>query len=178
MTDVIVERQWDRPRTDAELQQLVENSEECLANHRSVWLGSLLSADRRELVCHFSGPDAESVRIPLRQAGSDNLKAWASTIHDAPGFTEADMDKANVLVARRFEEPVDFDVIQALEDAGKGCLDVHRVRFIRTWFSRDRKRMMCIYEAPDAESVRIAQREANMPVEKIWSFRRFTPDSL
>lgn len=178
MTDVIVERQWDRPRTDAELHQLVENSEECLANHRSVWLGSLLSADRRELVCHFSGPDAESVRIALRQAGSDNVKAWASTIHDAPGFTDGDMDKANVLVARRFDEPADFDAIQALEDAGKGCLDVHRVRFIRTWFSRDRKRMICIYEAPDAESVRIAQREANMPVEKIWSFRRVTPASL
>ena len=178
MTQVIVERQWDKPRTDAELHKLVESSEECLANHRCDWHGSLLSADRRELICHFSGPDAESVRIALRQAGSHDVTVWASTIHDAPGFTEADMEKANVLVSRRFEEPADFDAIQALEDAGKGCLDMHRVRFIRTWFSRDRKRMICLYEAPDTESVRIAQREANMPVEKIRSFQRFTPSSL
>lgn len=175
MTQVIVERQWDEPRTDADLQNMVDTTEGCLANHRCRWHGSLLSADARDLVCHFSGPDAESVRIALRQAGSIEMRAWASTIHDAPGFTNADLEKANVLVAREFDEPTDFDALQALEDAGKGCLDLHRVRFVRTYFSRDRKRMICLYEAPDAESVRIAQREATMPVDRIWSFRRFIP---
>ena len=178
MTEVIVERDWDRPRTDAELLEMVETSAGCLARHRSNWIGSVLSADRRDLVCHFSGPDAESVRIALRQAGSTKLWAWAATIHDAPGFSDADLARANVLVARSFAEPADFNAIQALEDAGKGCLDVHRVRFIRTYFSCDQKRMICLYEAPDAESVRIAQREASMPVERIWSFQRFTPESV
>jgi hypothetical protein len=178
MTQVIVERHWEQPRTDADLLEMLENSAGCLARHRSDWHGSLLSADRRDLVCHFSGPDAESVRIALRQAGSIEFRAWAAKIHDAPGFTAADLARASVLVARRFTEPADFDAIQALEDAGKGCLDVHRVRFIRTYFSRDRKRMICLYEAPDAESVRIAQREATMPVERIWPFQRFTPESV
>jgi hypothetical protein len=177
MTHVIVERQWEEPRTDADLQQMVENSAECLARHRCDWNGSLLSADRRDLVCHFTGPDTESIRIALRQAGSPYSKAWAATIHDAPGFDDADLERANVLVARRFEEPADFEAIQAIEDAGKGCLDVHRVRFVRSFFSRDRKRMICLYEAPDAESVRMAQREAAMPVERAWSFQRVTPDS-
>ena len=177
MTEVIVERNWEQPRTDAELLEMVENSAGCLARHRSDWHGSLLSADRRDLVCHFSGPDAESVRIALRQAGSADFRAWAATIHDAPGFSGADLDSANVLVARSFMEPADFDAIQALEDAGKGCLDVHRVRFVRTYFSRDRKRMICLYEAPDAESVRMAQREAQMPVERVWPFQRLTPVS-
>ena len=175
MTEVIVERQWDEPRTDADLQAMVENAEGCLARHRCDWHGSLLSADRRDLVCHFSGPDTESVRIALRQAQSPFKKAWAATIHDAPDFTPADLDQANVLVARHFDAPADFDAIQALEDAGKGCLDLHRVRFVRTWFSRDRKRMICLYAAPDAESVRIAQHEAKMPLDRVWSFRRFTP---
>jgi len=177
MTEVIVERHWEQPRTDADLQEMVERSGGCLARHRCDWHGSMLSADRCDLVCHFSGPDAESVRIALRQAGSIELRGWAATIHDAPCFTAADLARANVLVARSFTEPADFDAIQALEDAGKGCLDVHRVRFVRTFFSRDRKRMICLYEAPDAESVRIAQREAGMPVERIWSFQRFTPES-
>jgi hypothetical protein len=175
MTEVIVERQWDAPQTDADLQAMFERAEGCLARRRCDWHGSLLSADGRNLVCHFSGPDAESVRIALRQAGSHYREAWAGTLHDAPGFTAADLDRVNVLVARRFVEPADIDAIQALEDAGKGCLDVHRVRFVRTWFSRDRKRMICLYEAPDAESVRLAQREAKMPVERIWSVHRFIP---
>ena len=177
MTHVFVERQWEQPRTDADLELMMENSAGCLARHRCDWNGSLLSADRRELVCHFSGPDTESVRIALRQAGSPYSAAWAGTVHDAPGFTAADLEKANVLVARRFEEPVDIADIQALEDAGRGCLDTHRVRFVRSIFSRDRKRMLCLYAAPDAESVRLAQREAQMPVERVWSFQRLKPDS-
>jgi hypothetical protein len=177
MTHVFVERQWDEPRTDADLELMMDNAAGCLARHRCDWNGSLLSADRRDLLCHFSGPDTESVRIALRQAGSPYIAAWAGTVHDAPGTTDAGMERANVVVARRFDEPVDLEAIQALEDAGKGCLDTHRVRFVRSFFSRDRKRMICLYAAPDAESVRIAQREAHMPVERIWSFQRLTPVS-
>ena len=177
MTHVLVERQWEEPQTDTVLQKMAEDSDGCLARHRCDWNGSMLSADRRNLVCHFTGPDTESVRIALRQAGSPFIRAWAGTIHDAPGLTDADLEQANVLVARAFEEPVDFEAIQALEDAGKGCLDMHRVRFVRSFFSRDRKRMLCLYAAPDAESVRIAQREAQMPFDRAWAFRPFTPDA-
>jgi len=80
-----------------------------------------------------------------------------------------------VLVSRRFETPAEFAEIQALEEAGAGCLETHRVRFIRTYFSKDRKRMLCLYQAPDAESVRIAQREAGMPVERVRAVRQFRP---
>ena len=175
MTDVFVERRWDDPRTEADLQRMIEDAAGCLETHRCVWRGSLLSADARDLVCHYTAPDAESVRLALRDARAVPGKVWAGTVHDAPHFTDSDLDKANVLVARRFEEPADFDTIQAREDAGSGCLELHRVRFVRTLFSRDRKRMICLYEAPDAESVRLAQREAEMPVERVWPCRRFTP---
>ena len=34
---------------------------------------------------------------------------------------------------------------------------------------------MCLYSAPDAESVREAQREARMPVEGVWACQHYTP---
>ncbi|HEX4998743.1 MAG TPA: nickel-binding protein [Terriglobia bacterium] len=74
-----------------------------------------------------------------------------------------------VLVERRFEEPVLFEEIQALENAGAWCLDAHRVRYMKTFFSRDRRRMLCLYEAPDAESVRLAETKARVPFERAWS---------
>ena len=37
------------------------------------------------------------------------------------------------------------------------------------------KRMLCFYEAPDAEAVRIAQREAAMPAEAIWACSTIMP---
>jgi len=118
---------------------------------------------------------AESVRIAMREAGSPRGAVWAGTVHDAPGLADDDLVRANVLVSRRFEAPVAFQAIQALEDAGAGCLETHRVRFARTFFSIDRRRMICLYSAPDAESVRIAQREAKMPIDRVWAFRQFRP---
>jgi hypothetical protein len=75
----------------------------------------------------------------------------------------------HVVVERVFDEPVDFDEVQALEDRNAWCLELHRIRFLRTYFSSDRRRMICVYEAPDAESVRLANRQAGMPFERVWT---------
>lgn len=175
MTDIVVEREWDAPLDDADMDAMIRASDECLGIHRVTWLESLLSADRRSLVCRFRGPDAESVRIALRQAGSATGRVWPGTVHMPPGRDGRPENGANVLVSRAFDQPTEFDAIQALEDAGRHCLETHRVRFVRTFFSTDRRRMICLYAAPDAESVRIAQREAGMPVDRVWAFRRFHP---
>ncbi len=175
MMEVLVERHWEAPLTDVDVQRMFESSAGCLDIHRVRWNESLLSADGQELFCHFSAADAESVRIAMREAGSPRGAVWAGTVHDAPGLADDDLVRANVLVSRRFEAPVAFQAIQALEDAGAGCLETHRVRFARTFFSIDRRRMICLYSAPDAESVRIAQREAKMPIDRVWAFRQLRP---
>jgi hypothetical protein len=74
-----------------------------------------------------------------------------------------------VIVERRFAQPVQFEDIQALEDAGSWCLDLHHVRFLRTLFSRDCRRMLCFYEAPDAEAVRLAEAKAQVPFDRAWT---------
>jgi len=177
MSDVIIERRWPEPLSAAHMQAMQEFAETCLDIHRVSWSSSLLSADGKELTCHFTAADAESVRIALRHAGPAPHLSWPATIHDAPGLTDDDIAAANVLVSRSFDEAVKFEDIQAIEDAGRGCLETHRVRFLRTYFAADRKRMLCLYRAPDAESVRIAQHEARMPVERVRAVRRFTPDA-
>jgi hypothetical protein len=73
-----------------------------------------------------------------------------------------------VVVERSFAEPVAFEDVEALACRGAWCLEAHAVSYLRTWFSRDRRRMVCFYEAPDAESVRHAQRRMGMPYEMAW----------
>lgn len=172
---VVVERHWDLPLTDAAMRATIASTEQCLSIHRVEWQASLLSVDGRQLICHFVGPDAESVRVALRQAGAKPGDAWPGTVHDAPGVSGEDLAQANVVVSRRFDEPAVFEEVQALEDAASGCLELHRVDFVRTFFSADRRRMICLYRAPDAESVRLAQREARMPVDRVWAFHRYAP---
>jgi hypothetical protein len=90
---------------------------------------------------------------------------WPATVHDAPGA-----GRANVIVERSFDVPCVLDELQAREDARQWCLDAYDVKFVRTLFSCDGKRMLCLYAGPDAEAVRSAQREAGMPVDRVWSF--------
>lgn len=171
MTDVFVRRTFDPPLTDESFDALARDGAGCLDLHRVRWRQSLLSCDGRRLFCWFSAPDAESTRLALRQAGSRDAVPWPGTVHDSPAPDAPPAHAANVVVERSFEEPVTLEEIQALEDAGAGCLAARHVEFVRTFFSRDRRRMVCLYRAPDAEAVREAQRKAGMPVDAVWSFR-------
>jgi hypothetical protein len=74
-----------------------------------------------------------------------------------------------VVVERRFEQPIEFKEIQEQEDAASWCLDAYHVRFLKTFLSRDRQRMLCLYEAPDAESVRLAEAQAKVPFDCAWT---------
>jgi len=170
MTDVFLERRFEPAITPADVTSLARQGVDCLARHKVEWNASFLAMDGRRMLCWFVAPDAESARIALRQAGADVHVLWAGTVHDAPQPAVP-----NVLVTRAFPEPVTLEAIQAIEDAAAWCLDTHRVKFARTFFSRDRKRMICLYQAPDAEAVRLAQREAGMPLESVWPFHLIAP---
>ena len=74
-----------------------------------------------------------------------------------------------VLVERRFEQPVDFKDIEGQESAASWCLDTYHVRHMKSFFSKDQRRMLCLYEAPDAEAVRSAEEQAKMPFELAWT---------
>jgi hypothetical protein len=100
---------------------------------------------------------------------------WLGEVHEAPESVGAEPGLFNVVVTRSWSEPVQLVDIQAIEDAGAWCLEAHHVQFVRTFFASDRKRMACHYRAPDAESVRLAQLAAGMPVERIWAFEALLP---
>ena len=94
---------------------------------------------------------------------------WPGTVHAPASPPAPGASTSLALVTRRFDEAVTLGSIQAIEDAAAWCLRAHGVTFLRTFFSRDRKRMLCLYRAPDAESVRLAQRQAGMPLESVWA---------
>lgn len=172
-TNAFLERTFAEPLTTDDVLQIAIASRYCFDIHEVSWHGSFLAADGRRMVCWFSAADLESSRVALRQSKADVRRLWSGTVHEAPQPA-----RANVFVERSFEAPVRLEDIQAIEDAGAWCLEAHDVRFARTFFSLDRKRMLCLYEAPDAESVRIAQHKAGMPVDAVWAFERVGPEML
>ncbi|MBS9402288.1 DUF4242 domain-containing protein [Halomonas sp. TRM85114] len=200
MIDVCLERRFATPLTTKFVLAVSQGALSCYRPHSLIWRGSLLANDGRRMFCHFQAPDAESARTALQQAGADTRIFWLATIHDAPAMSRqrprrkrdatatcdiapcdtpplpANVLVANVLVERTFDEPVVLARIQAREDDEAACLQHHRVRFVRTFFARNRRRMICLYQAPDAESVRLAQRQAGIPFERVWAFHAVLPD--
>jgi hypothetical protein len=171
MTEVFVERTFEEPVTDEVFDSMVTASAGCFDLYRVEWRQSFLSGDRHRLFCWFAAPDAESTRLALRMSGSHDGIQWPGTVHDSPASDAPPAEAANVLVQRSWDEPVTLEEIQAIEDAAASCLETHNVQFVRTFFSRDRRRMVCLYRAPDAEAVRVAQRKAGMSVDSVWDFQ-------
>jgi len=172
-TNVFLERIFDTPQSAAQVYAKARESRWCFDLHKVDWHSSFLAGTGQLILCWFSAPDAESARLAIRQSGLEIRRLWPGTVHDAP-----EPAVPNVLVERSFGDPVALEEIQAIEDAAAWCLEAHNVKFARTFFSADRRRMVCLYQAPDAESVRLAQREAAMPLDAVWAFERLGPDTM
>jgi len=82
-----------------------------------------------------------------------------------------------VVVERLLDRPYSFAELEGMEQSSASCFHLQQVRALRSYFSKDRKRLICLYEAPDAEAVRIANRKAGLPFESVWSADVFYPGS-
>lgn len=175
MTDLFLERRFDPPLDATAVGQMALESGDCFDRHQVEWKSSFLAADGHRMVCWFRAPDMESARIALRQANADIQVFWRGSVIDKPGLEENQLAAANVLVERRFDAEVTLQEIQDIEDAGIWCLETRDVHFVRTFFAADHMRMICLYRAPDAESVRLAQRQAGVPFDDAWTFQAIGP---
>lgn len=175
MAVVIVERAFAEPETFAAINARGDRGTWCYELYGIRFDGAYFAADGRRMICTYEAPDAESVRTAQRSVDLPVSRVWSATFHRAVESAATDTAMTEVIVERGFETPVDIDALQAREDAGQWCLDLHGVRFRHSYLALDRKRMLCLYRAPDAEAVRIAQRRIDMPVDGIWSARRHEP---
>lgn len=75
----------------------------------------------------------------------------------------------HVIVERTFERPLSGEELQAVEARMAPCLELYRVRWLRSYWSSDRRRMICEYEAPDAGAVRQVQKEAEARFDEVWT---------
>jgi hypothetical protein len=172
--DVFLERSFETPLTPDAVRAMGRSGAGCLDIHRVEWRSSLLATSGRRMICRFHAPDAESVRLALRATGADTERLWTGTVHDGPGLTEADHAASNVLIERTFPEPLPHSEVEKSEQEG-WCLKAYHVAFVRTYVSADHRRLICLYRAPDAESVRMATRYMWMPADDVWAFTTIEP---
>ena len=176
MERVIVERQFDTPITYDFYDQVRRAGQWCLDQYRVDYHATYLSADGRRTVCIFDAPDAEALRSVSRTLGVPEGSTWTAAfripdaVRTSHGGTAciARSSFETVVVERRFDTPMSVADIEAIPERANWCLEAHRVRYLCSYVARHGRRMLCVYEAPDAESVRLAQTKRNMPYERVW----------
>jgi hypothetical protein len=73
-----------------------------------------------------------------------------------------------VLVERSLQAGMAEAAVRRAAGAGASCLEAHDSRFLHSYVSADGRRTICVFEAPDAESVRSVQRRLGMPFDAAW----------
>jgi hypothetical protein len=73
-----------------------------------------------------------------------------------------------VLVENVFDPPLTDEEHSRMGKLIDGCAERRNARWMRSYLSADRKRMICEFEAPDAQSVRDTYRSAGVVFEKVW----------
>jgi hypothetical protein len=82
---------------------------------------------------------------------------------------------ANVILERSFDPPLTDDRFREISGRLMPCLDRSGIRWIRSHMSRDRRRLVCQFEATDAGAVRDALRQARLEHDRVWSGELLEP---
>jgi hypothetical protein len=82
---------------------------------------------------------------------------------------------ARLILEKEFDPPLTRELHDGESQQVEPCLEAYGVRWIRSLISSDRRRMLCEFEAPDAESIRAAFRSARVPFARVWTAELFEP---
>lgn len=80
MARIVVERSFDTPQSDADMMTVADRERPCLAAYGVAWKRSLVSADRKRMVCEYEAPDAETLRRIQREAGAQFDRVWVGEV--------------------------------------------------------------------------------------------------
>lgn len=80
MPRVIVERSFDTPFTQQDLDAVEARMAPCLDLYNVRWIRSHWSADRLRMICEYEAADVASVRKVQREASARFERAWAADV--------------------------------------------------------------------------------------------------
>ena len=76
---------------------------------------------------------------------------------------------------RRFSPPLTEAEFAAGGRALQPCIDERKVQWLGSNLAADGSRSVCMYESPDAERIREANRVAGIPFDVVWEARLYRP---
>jgi hypothetical protein len=174
MSLVIVETVTEKPMTDADLQEADEIGLPCLQAHGVTWRYSLLSSDRYQMICLFDAPDAMSVRNSYAKLGVDKRAIWAGELLQ-PQDISLQQDLTELYVIQAHYPVLSEAEWNEVQQKFVQCCTASGVKWLRSYVSLDRTRVIYELDAPDADSLGEVQRQAGLSRNGVWMAQRLLP---
>lgn len=83
----------------------------------------------------------------------------------------------HIIVEQTFDPPLTDEAFSRLAARVEPCLEQYGVAWVRSFMAADRRRMICHFEAADAETVRAAYRSADARFDRAWTAEVRSPES-
>jgi hypothetical protein len=80
MARIVVERSFETPQSDADMKVVADRERPCLAAYDATWRRSLVSSDRKRMLCEYEAADAETMRRVQREAGAQFDRVWVGDV--------------------------------------------------------------------------------------------------
>lgn len=80
-----------------------------------------------------------------------------------------------LIVEKSYEPPLTEEALAADSKRLGPCLERYGGRWVQSYLSADRRRMFCVFEGPDAETIRLAHRTAGVEFVRVWNADLLTP---
>ncbi len=82
---------------------------------------------------------------------------------------------ARLILEKEFDPPLTEEQHNQEAQRTDPCLEAYGARWIRSYLSADRRRIVCEFEAEDADAVRSAFRSAGVAFTRVWTAEVFEP---
>lgn len=79
---IVVERSFDTPHTEADMKLISERMAPCLSAYQVNWKRTVVSADRKRVVCEYEAADIETVRRIQHEAGARFDRIWIGNVFE------------------------------------------------------------------------------------------------
>jgi hypothetical protein len=83
---------------------------------------------------------------------------------------------AILVLEQSFDPPITSEQMTEAARRVDPCLERFGATWVRSFVSKDRRKVTCIFDAPDAEGVRQAYRSAGLAFESCWQADEYAVD--
>jgi Nickel responsive protein SCO4226-like len=176
MSDVFYLRPMVPAVKPADVSEMSRQSGGCFDLHRVDWVVSFLAVDGGRMLCWYRAPDAESVRVALRQLGSNMSGVWAGTVRAGAGASDGH-DESTPRVALEFEfGPASRrDELATARNAVDEALAARGFDLDLTFTAINGARVVYVLKEADDAGVGEATRQMDHPPSLIWRCAALRP---